>query len=138
MTKPDSPDTSLHPIVTHSFVSLLSIHIESIESTNYVERPVVPTTIVEKYKSAMGEYLGTTSHWVKGSDWHKLHVNGEAVAWINKGMLPQVEALQKALAEGSQVEVFVVVEEVYGRGPNHCEGNRRRKWTKEIQVRSCK
>lgn len=117
------------------FVRLSSIHTEVYESSYYYERPVEAKTVGQKIKRLMGEHLGSTGHYAPSGDWHKLHVNGEPVAWIGKGLLSQVNALQLALAKGSQVEVCVETETRRTRRHGY-QSNRKYTFVKEIKIRN--
>ena len=118
------------------FIRLESIHTEVHSSSYTYARPVAAKTIGQKFKHLMGENLGSTIHYGSSSGWHKLHINGDPVAWIGKGLLSQVAALQASLAEGSRVEVCVETEERWTRRHGY-QSNRNYTFVKEIKIKRC-
>ena len=120
---------------TQDFDRLRSIHVKVVSSTRFVQRPVVAKTVGQKFKRLMGEYIGTTCHHVAGKNWHRLYVNGQSVGWINQGMVLQVDSIQKALAEGSKIEIRVTTKGSYSQGPSSYTSNSKQKFVEEIEVR---
>ena len=120
--------------MTNDFVELISIHTESHSSSYTYARPVKAKTIGQKFKRLMGEHLGSTIHYGSSTGWHKLHINGEPIAWIGKGLLSQVAALQASLAKGSQVEVCVETEKRRTRRHGY-QSDKDYTFVKEIKIR---